>query len=97
VQSHRIVKENRELARQVAATAVDTDEPVVQELPNRTVQLYWNANRHPVVMLRDARTGEVRGFLRGGIAQVDEAPAVLEMQFSDGVRTRTVTHHPLAD
>jgi hypothetical protein len=36
---------------------------------------------HPVLMLRDARTGEMRGFLRGGSAILDDAPDEFEVQF----------------
>jgi len=45
---------------------------------------------HPVVMLRDTKTGEVRGFLRGGDATIEDVPESLELQLSDGVKSRVV-------
>jgi hypothetical protein len=43
-------------------------------------------------MVRDAKTGEVRGFLRGGQAEIEDAPSDLEVQFSDGVRSHPQPH-----
>jgi hypothetical protein len=93
--SLRISQGDRELARQVrlAADVSGAADPVRwQELPEGGLQLYWNAGRHPVLMLRDAETGEVRGFLRGGNAQIENAPADLEIHFSDGVRSEVIRY-----
>lgn len=89
LQSLHLLKGNQELARQVARTAATpTASPVrIQELLGRAVQLDWDATQHPVLMLRDAQTGEVRGFVRGGSAVMEDAPDELEVQFSDGVRS----------
>lgn len=51
------------------------------------VALSWSREEHPVVMVRDARTGEVLSFARGGAMQVRTDAAELELLFSDGVRT----------
>jgi len=45
-----------------------------------------------MVMLRDAATGEVRGFLRGGSATIDDVPEDLEVQFSDGIHASAVEY-----
>ena len=45
-----------------------------------------------MVMLRDAKTGEVRGFLRGGDADIEDAPDDLEVQFSDGIHSSAVEY-----
>jgi hypothetical protein len=45
-----------------------------------------------VLMLRDAQTGEVRGFLRGGSALVQDPPQEMEIQFSDGVSSGSMRH-----
>jgi hypothetical protein len=89
LQSLHLLKGDQELARHapraVLAPAVS---PVrIHELLGRAVQLDWDDTVHPVLMLRDARTGEVRGFVRGGSAVLEEAPDELEVQFSDGVRS----------
>ncbi|HEX3321672.1 MAG TPA: IPT/TIG domain-containing protein [Terriglobales bacterium] len=75
-----------------AETAVQTI-----ELPNHSMQFRWDAERYPVLMIRDQKTGEVRGFLRGGQAEMEDAPADLDLQLSDGVRSRRQTHHRVTD
>jgi hypothetical protein len=101
----RIVRteDGAELARRVspAATSVPlaqsrtvpaAEAVQIQDLSDGSIQLNWDAARYPVIMVRDAQTGEVRGFLRGGSALVEEAPADLEVQSSDGVRTQPQHH-----
>ena len=63
-----------------------------QYLPNKKMQFSWDAVQSPVVMLRDAKTGEVRGFLRGGNGTVEDAPDELEVQFSDGIHSNPVLY-----
>jgi len=58
-----------------------------QALPKGQLQLTWNAAAYPVLMLKDAQTGEVRGFLRGGSAIIQDAPAQPEIHASDGVHS----------
>jgi hypothetical protein len=101
----RIVRteDGAELARRVspAATSVPlaqsrtvpaAEAVQIQDLSDGSVQLNWDAARYPMIMVRDAQNGEVRGFLRGGSALVEEAPADLEVQASDGVRTQPQHH-----
>jgi hypothetical protein len=59
----------------------------MQRLQGRKGQLSWNAQNYPVLMLRDARRHEVRGFVRGGSALLEDVPDDLEIHFSDGVRS----------
>lgn len=47
----------------------------------------WAADRHPVVMVRDARTGQVLSFARGGRVEVPAGTGEVDLLFSDGVRT----------
>ena len=56
----------------------------------RWVRVRWNAARHPVVMVRDSRTGAVLSFARGGDAEVrtaDDSPASVDVLLSDRVRS----------
>jgi IPT/TIG domain-containing protein len=91
VNSVRLSKGNQELARAVhtgpEVHALGPAPVALQDLPNGRVQLTWNAGQYPVLMLRDAGTGEVRGFLRGGSAAIQDPPQEMEIQFSDGVRS----------
>jgi Peptidase M66 len=89
-----ISKDGRELARVLPAAAPGLQANVhVQRMANRNWQLSWNAQNYPVLMLRDARTHEVRGFLRGGSASVEEVPDDVEIHFSDGVHSHMTSYH----
>ena len=92
--SVRIVKGPSELAMQKAKSAAQLQAAMnifrVSDLPGRRAEIHWDAVAHPVVMLRDTKTGEVRGFLRGGDATIDDVPDSLELQLSDGVKSRAV-------
>ena len=59
--------------------------------PDR-VHLRWDATRFPVAMVRDARSGEVLSFARGGDATIAATRDDLEVSFSNRVRSarRTV-------
>ncbi|HSJ13415.1 MAG TPA: zinc-dependent metalloprotease family protein, partial [Longimicrobiales bacterium] len=51
------------------------------------VRLEWDAARHPVVLVRDARTGAVLSFARGGDVELVSDAAELDVHLSDGVRS----------
>lgn len=92
--SVRVVKGESELAVQKAKPGAQTRSAMnvfrTTDLPGGRAEVHWDAIAHPVVMVRDAKTGEVRGFLRGGDATIDEVPESLEIQLSDGVRSSVV-------
>jgi hypothetical protein len=89
--------DGRELGRVLPGAAPGLQPTVhVQRMPDRSLQLSWNAQSYPVLMLRDARTREVRGFVRGGSAVIRDVPDDLEIHFSDGVRSRIVRNRPAA-
>jgi len=97
ISSVSLLKDGRELTRVTAATGTT---PMLaarvavksQYLPNKKMQFWWDATQSPLVMLRDAKTGEVRGFLRGGTATIEDAPDDLEVQFSDGIHSNAVEY-----
>ena len=98
IASVHLSKDGRELTRLTAAAA--NMSPMIaaraavrqQYLPNHKMQFSWDATQSPMVMLRDAATGEVRGFLRGGSATIDDVPDDLEVQFSDGIHSNAVEY-----
>jgi hypothetical protein len=51
------------------------------------VRLQWNAARNPVVLVRDARTGQVLSFARGGDRVIVAPGTELDVQLSDGVQS----------
>jgi hypothetical protein len=91
----RVVKGESELASQKAKGLPQTRAAMsifrLSDLAGRRAEIHWDAIAHPVVMLRDTKTGEVRGFLRGGDATIEEAPDAMEIQLSDGVKSSLVT------
>ncbi|MFY9560717.1 MAG: IPT/TIG domain-containing protein [Terriglobales bacterium] len=95
IQSMHVKSGNQELVgRTVSAEpAADFQSALrMQDLPDGALQVVWDADRYPVLMLRDARTGEVRGFLRGGNAQIEGAPDEIEIHAPDGIRSEVVRH-----
>jgi len=101
VDTVRIVKGASELAMQKAKSAAQSQAAMnifrVSDLPGRRAEIHWDAVAHPVVMLLDTKSGEVRGFLRGGDATIDDVPDSLELQLSDGVKSRAVLRNRLSE
>jgi hypothetical protein len=55
------------------------------------VALRWDTAAHPMIMVRDVRTGEVLSFARGGNVVVPADGSEIELLMSDGVRSRSAT------
>jgi hypothetical protein len=55
------------------------------------VAVEWDAAAHPMIMVRDARNGEVLSFARGGSAVVPADGGEVELVMSDGVRSNSAT------
>ncbi|MHB1328766.1 MAG: hypothetical protein ACYC2K_11250 [Gemmatimonadales bacterium] len=49
--------------------------------------LTWDAATYPIAMVRDAATGEILSFARGGSAAIWTSSRRFEVTFSDGVRS----------
>jgi hypothetical protein len=79
------------VSRSVAAFegAVASDSVVARRVGGG-VALHWDAAAHPMVMVRDARTGQILSFARGGDANVASGTAELEVVVSDRVRSRRI-------
>jgi hypothetical protein len=52
-----------------------------------TVEVRWDAATAPVVMVRDAATGTILSFARGGVTSVATEAVSVELVISDGVRS----------
>jgi hypothetical protein len=95
MQTMHVKSGNQELAKRTVSTApaADFQSAVrMQDLPNGQLQMVWDGDRYPVLMLRDAKTGEVRGFVRGGNAQIEAAPREILVHSPDDVRSDVVRH-----
>ena len=94
VESVRVLKGTAQLAARQAVPAEQMKRAMnylrVARLADGAARVDWDSTTQPMAMLRDVRTGEVRGFLRGGSALVENAPPDMELQISDGVRSTVV-------
>jgi hypothetical protein len=59
----------------------------VERLPELRARVRWDAGHYPMVMVRDAATGRVLSFARGGDVTVTAPGRRLELVYSDGVRS----------
>ncbi len=66
------------------AAGPGVDRPVAAQRSAGDQILQWSPERHPLLVVRDAATGQVRGFLRGGQATLPTEPG-LEILACDGV------------
>ena len=97
VQSMYIRLGGREIAQQAQTAPMLSEADLqntvrVEDLPDHGARIVWDAARYPVVMLRDAQTGEVRGFLRGGSAEIVDAPQEIEVHISNGIQAGILRH-----
>jgi len=64
------------------------DSVQVRRVGRGRVGLRWNASAHPMVMVRDAETGQVLSFARGGAVELATSKAQVDLVLSDGVKSR---------
>lgn len=62
---------------------------VVTRVDSRAVRVRWDAARFPGLLVRDASTGEILTFARGGSALVMTHSDALELIYSNRVRSRS--------
>ena len=83
----RVVAGGRSAARASAAPA-GADPAVLLSRPAAgQVELRWDGARFPMALVRDAATGQILSFARGGAAHLWASGRVFQLQFSDGVRS----------
>jgi hypothetical protein len=63
--------------------------PGVSSVAVLEVPVRWNAARYPMVMVKDARTGQVLWFARGGSARLRAGTGDFQLIFTDGVKPIT--------
>ncbi len=68
------------------APAVDPEQRLTRAGAQQ-VEVTWNPSRYPMVMVRDAATGQVLSFARGGAARLWTRSGRFDLIFSDGVRS----------
>lgn len=82
----RVRAGGRAASRLASVLAVDPA-PVLSRPNARQVEIRWDAARFPMVLVRDAATGQILSFARGGAARLWTDGATFDLQFSDGVNS----------
>ena len=75
-------------AAQVQA-GVQSDSVEVRRVGAGRVALRWNAGAHPMVMVRDAETGQVLSFARGGAVELSISKRQVDLVLSNGLKSRS--------
>ncbi|MEO7039695.1 MAG: hypothetical protein ABI446_09620 [Gemmatimonadaceae bacterium] len=76
-------------ADRVAAVAT----PTVARRIGGAASITWDAKRYPLVVVRNAKTGEVLSLARGGATNVSTGANDLELTMSDGVQSTVLRTH----
>jgi hypothetical protein len=56
--------------------------------------LQWDGATYPMALVRDAATGQILSFARGGQATIWTRAAALDVTFSDGIQARSARLTP---
>lgn len=88
VANGRRVERRATLAPRLSRTGADAGAAALRRTANG-VEVRWDAARFPMVMVRDAASGQVLGFARNGNASVAGRAGEVELVFSDGVRSQS--------
>jgi hypothetical protein len=62
--------------------------PRASRVASEAVGLAWDARSYPMALVRDAATGQILSFARGGDVRLVSGARDLDVTFSDGVRSR---------
>jgi hypothetical protein len=70
-----------------SSSGLQTEQSALNREATNRVGLRWNHLAYPMVMVRDAGTGEILSLAAGGNVQLPTSSRQLELVFSDGVRS----------
>ena len=83
-----IAAEGSRSAPRLALAGPGSDPAPVVSRPNpQQVEVRWDAARYPMVLVRDAVSGQILSFARGGLARIFSTGQSFELQFSDGLKS----------
>jgi hypothetical protein len=83
-----------ERATAIGAGKNDLPRVIMQSGARGIARVQWDSSSHPMIMVRDARTGHVLAFGRDGVAQVDSRGRSMsgyEVLISNGVKSMRTT------
>jgi len=67
--------------------------PAIARRMGTGASITWNAQRYPLAVVRDAKTGQILSLARGGAANVETEASDLELTLSDGVQSTVMQSH----
>ena len=67
--------------------AMPDPQPVLESATAGRTRVRWNSAAYPMVMVRDARTGLVMGYMRSSGDSMAFGGRTVELVYSDGVRS----------
>jgi hypothetical protein len=76
------------------APAPDREPPVARRRAGAGVEVRWDARREPLLVIRDAASGQILSLARGGRVVLPQVPGDLEVTASDGIRSRVERIRP---
>lgn len=85
----RLRGDGRETELAIRGAGTPASAPTLRAEGSNTMVITWDATREPVLLVRDPVTREILSFARGGNARVRTNRSEVEVQASDGVRTRS--------
>jgi hypothetical protein len=68
--------------------------PAAQRMPSGRVRVTWDATAAPMALVRDARTGAILSFARGGSVDLPAIVDDLDVTLSNGVRSVSARIRP---
>ena len=89
----------RRNATSLTSSAVAGAQPLANPQPAITRRLgngasiTWNAQRYPLAVVRDPKTGQILSLARGGAANIETSASDLELTLSDGVQSTVMQSH----
>jgi len=84
--SLRVSAQGRTATRVGLAGSADPGQSISRPNPQQ-IELRWDAARFPMVLVRDAASGQVLSLARGGVARIWTRSQDFELQFSGGLRS----------
>jgi hypothetical protein len=72
---------------------LENAQPAVARRMGNSASITWNAQRYPLAVVRNPKTGEILSLARGGAANIETAASDLELTLTDGVRSTVMQSH----
>lgn len=93
-EGRRFVSEARLPAEGLRAALTSTEAVVITREPQGQLRVQWDAERFPLLQLRDPESGTILALARHGDVTIPATQATLEVALSEGVRSAAARMQP---